>query len=154
LTSLNKLVPDFRVDKLTLGTFAEWKDIALANNRDLAAARLAVETARLEISRQRADHAPRPDSVASYSKGDSETLNTYTQDTVTRRISVQLNVPIYSGGAVNAVTARRWSATSAQRPTSKSPFNYRLVYVVDGRRIVGYDNERGKGDHKHLGDRE
>lgn len=27
---------------------------------------------------------------------------------------------------------------------------YRLVYVVAGERIVGYDNERGKGDHKHL----
>ncbi|MFO7642020.1 MAG: hypothetical protein R6X17_12365 [Candidatus Competibacteraceae bacterium] len=25
---------------------------------------------------------------------------------------------------------------------------------MDGKRIVGYDNERGKGDHKHLGDRE
>jgi len=30
------------------------------------------------------------------------------------------------------------------------PYKYRLVYVVDGRRVVGYDNERGKGDHKHF----
>lgn len=30
-------------------------------------------------------------------------------------------------------------------------YKYRLVYVVDGVRIVGYDNERGKGDHRHLG---
>jgi hypothetical protein len=29
-------------------------------------------------------------------------------------------------------------------------FKYRLVYVVDGRRLVGYDNERGKGDHRHV----
>lgn len=28
---------------------------------------------------------------------------------------------------------------------------YSLVYVVDGQRDVGYDNERGKGDHRHLG---
>lgn len=27
---------------------------------------------------------------------------------------------------------------------------YRLFYGRDGKRIVGYDNERGKGDHKHL----
>ena len=27
---------------------------------------------------------------------------------------------------------------------------YRLVFVVAGVRVVGYDNERGKGDHKHL----
>jgi len=37
-------------------------------------------------------------------------------------------------------------------PPSEHPFKYRLVYIVDGQRVVGYDNERGKGDHKHLGD--
>lgn len=31
---------------------------------------------------------------------------------------------------------------------------YRLVYVVDGVRVVGFDNERGKGDHCHLDGRE
>jgi hypothetical protein len=31
---------------------------------------------------------------------------------------------------------------------------YRLVYIRDGARVVGYDNERGKGDHRHLGARE
>ena len=30
-------------------------------------------------------------------------------------------------------------------------FKYRLVYVVDSVRVVGYDNERGKGDHRHFG---
>lgn len=33
-------------------------------------------------------------------------------------------------------------------------FKYRLFYGYPGRRIVGYDNERGKGDHRHLGDKE
>lgn len=27
-------------------------------------------------------------------------------------------------------------------------FKYRLVYVVNGTRVIGYDNERGKGDHR------
>jgi hypothetical protein len=31
---------------------------------------------------------------------------------------------------------------------------YRLVYIRNQQRIVGYDNERGKGDHKHLAGRE
>lgn len=35
-------------------------------------------------------------------------------------------------------------------PPSGHRFKYRLVYVVDGQRVVGYDNERGKGDHRHL----
>lgn len=39
-------------------------------------------------------------------------------------------------------------------PPSEHPYKYRLVYLVEGKRVIGYDNERGKGDHKHLGDRE
>jgi len=29
-------------------------------------------------------------------------------------------------------------------------YKYRLVYIVDGVKVLGYDNERGKGDHRHL----
>jgi hypothetical protein len=41
-------------------------------------------------------------------------------------------------------------------PTAERPhgLRYRLAYAVDGERVVGYDNETGKGDHKHLGKRE
>lgn len=35
-------------------------------------------------------------------------------------------------------------------PPAEHRFKYRLVYVVNGSRVVGYDNERGKGDHKHI----
>ena len=38
---------------------------------------------------------------------------------------------------------------SAERPHG---LKYRLYFGRDGKRIVGYDNERGKGDHKHLGE--
>ena len=37
-------------------------------------------------------------------------------------------------------------------PPSEHRFKYRLVYLVDGKRIIGFDNERGKGDHRHDGD--
>ncbi len=33
-------------------------------------------------------------------------------------------------------------------------YKYRLYYGRPGERIVGYDNERGKGDHRHVGGRE
>lgn len=39
-------------------------------------------------------------------------------------------------------------------PPSNHGFKYRLVYIVDGRRVLGFDNERGKGDHRHDGDLE
>jgi hypothetical protein len=37
---------------------------------------------------------------------------------------------------------------------STHPFKYSLFYGYPGRRVVGYDNERGKGDHRHLEGRE
>jgi hypothetical protein len=35
-------------------------------------------------------------------------------------------------------------------PPCTHPYKYRMVFVKNGRRIVGFDNERGKGDHRHL----
>jgi hypothetical protein len=37
---------------------------------------------------------------------------------------------------------------------SSHRYKYRLFYGFPGRRILGYDNERGKGDHRHSGDEE
>ncbi|MFN8627070.1 MAG: DUF6516 family protein [Candidatus Binatia bacterium] len=31
------------------------------------------------------------------------------------------------------------------------PFKYRLAYVVAGECVLRYDNDRGKGDHRHVG---
>ena len=39
-------------------------------------------------------------------------------------------------------------------PGSVHPFKYRLALVVNGECILRYDNERGKGDHRHIGGRE
>ncbi len=33
-------------------------------------------------------------------------------------------------------------------------YKYRLAYVVAGECVIRYDNEAGKGDHRHIGDRE
>ena len=39
-------------------------------------------------------------------------------------------------------------------PGSRHRYKYRLYYGRASRRIVGYDNERGKGDHRHRHGRE
>jgi hypothetical protein len=36
-------------------------------------------------------------------------------------------------------------------PGSAHRFKYSLFYGWPGRRAVAYDNERGKGDHRHRG---
>ncbi len=33
---------------------------------------------------------------------------------------------------------------------SRHGFKYRLVYLVDGVCVIRYDNEGGKGDHRHV----
>lgn len=35
-------------------------------------------------------------------------------------------------------------------PPSEHVFKYRAAFVVNGERVVGFDNERGKGDHCHV----
>lgn len=35
-------------------------------------------------------------------------------------------------------------------PPSAHTFRYRLAYVVRSRCVLLYDNERGKGDHRHV----
>lgn len=37
---------------------------------------------------------------------------------------------------------------------SEHTFKYRLAYVVNGECVLRYDNEAGKGDHRHWGEKE
>ena len=39
-------------------------------------------------------------------------------------------------------------------PGSRHGVKYRLAYVVGGTCVVRYDNESGKGDHRHFNTRE
>ena len=39
-------------------------------------------------------------------------------------------------------------------PPSEHPYKYRLAYVKNRECVVRYDNERGKGDHRHFGGQE
>jgi protease secretion system outer membrane protein len=104
ITTLDSLRPDFRVRQTDRADFDSWKREAVARNPELRTQALGVEIARAEVLRQRAGHAPRLDFVASYSKNDSETINTLNQKSTVRSVGVQLNVPLYSGGSVAAAS--------------------------------------------------
>ena len=52
----------------------------------------------------------------------------------------------FSDGVVEMVV---WNVPLPVIPSTHR-FKYRLAFVRDGIRVVGYDNERGKGDHKHI----
>jgi len=40
----------------------------------------------------------------------------------------------------------------APLPGSRHAFKYRLALVVEERCVLRYDNESGKGDHRHIGE--
>ncbi len=42
-----------------------------------------------------------------------------------------------------------WRVPTPVPPTTHG-FKYRAAYVVNGVRVIGFDNERGKGDHCHV----
>lgn len=54
---------------------------------------------------------------------------------------------ITADGAILEVVV--WRVPTPVPPTEHG-YKYSAVYVVDGVRVVGFDNERGKGDHCHL----
>lgn len=108
--ALQQLAVPYRPQPLSPAGFDEWRAIAIENNGDIKAARLATEVARLEIQKARAGHAPRVDVVGSYSKTKAETVNTFDQSNLNRSVGVQLNVPLYSGGQVSAVTRQAVAA--------------------------------------------
>jgi protease secretion system outer membrane protein len=103
VTALGELGDTFRMAPM-LESFDDWKGIALKNSPDLEAQRFSIEASRQEVNKNRAGHTPRVDFVSSYSKNTAETLNTYNQDSTNRSVGVQINIPIYSGGAVSAAT--------------------------------------------------
>lgn len=61
------------------------------------------------------------------------------------------NKRTYDDGAI--LQAQVWELPHPV-PGSGHRYKYRLFYGYTGKRLVGYDNERGKGDHRHLGGRE
>lgn len=102
--SLPGLKDTFRLMPLQPADFDAWKKLAMENNPELKAQQAAIEASKQEVNKARAGHAPRLDFVASYNKNTAETLNTYNQDSTVRSIGIQLNVPLYQGGYVNAVS--------------------------------------------------
>jgi len=53
----------------------------------------------------------------------------------------------------NIIEVKMWeiASSTADRPWS---YKYSLVYIVDGVRVIGYDNAEGRGDHRHYRDKE
>jgi protease secretion system outer membrane protein len=99
---LDQLRPEFRIAPLPEGGFEALKKSVLDQNPEVQSQIFAIEAAKQEITKARAGHAPRVDFIGSYTKSNADTLNTYTQESTQRAVGIQVNIPLYAGGAVNA----------------------------------------------------
>ena|ERR1700722_6081536 len=57
----------------------------------------------------------------------------------------------YDDGMI--VEIKLWEVAKPVRGSGHS-YKYSLFYGRAGKRLIGYDNESGKGDHRHYGDYE
>lgn len=91
-----------------------WVDAAVRQNLMLQASDRAVETATETLNQRRSGHAPTLEAIASYRKGDNDSFgysnptdfgrDGYRNDVAQSSITLQVNIPIYSGGRVNSQT--------------------------------------------------
>jgi len=93
--SLPTSMPDF--DRLE-----DWLKDAESSNPDIAFAKYALEAARQDVLRKQAGHYPTLDlvGVRSYSENDNNNTIGLRFDTTT--VALQLQMPLYAGGLVNA----------------------------------------------------
>jgi outer membrane protein len=90
------------------GTLEPWVEKAIQDNYQVRIAQANLDIATLEVDRQRAGHYPTVDLVASLNQGYAGGLastsggTSVASDSRVGIIGVQLNVPIYQGGAISS----------------------------------------------------
>jgi|JI10StandDraft_1071094.scaffolds.fasta_scaffold179663_3 outer membrane protein len=103
LPPLNPLDPAASVDLMSEAQLSQLRDGAASSSLQVAAGLLAEEIARLEIEKQRAGHAPTVDLVANASRNRNTNVGVFGgADTGPSAIGLELNVPLYQGGAVDS----------------------------------------------------
>lgn len=58
---------------------------------------------------------------------------------------------LLASGAIVQIRIWRLPQTTEERPHG---LKYSLFYGFGGKQVIGYDNEAGKGDHRHYRERE
>lgn len=136
VNAVDDVAAEFRLAPDAAIRFDEWRDIALRQNPDIIAMQFAVASSREEINKARAGHTPRVDLVASYAKNNSDTLNTLNQDSKQKSIGFQINVPLYSGGAVSAGTRQAVAATEKAKADQQATTDKVLVELRKQHAVV------------------
>lgn len=103
-SAIGPLVGVPQIDPPQPATLDAWLERGEQHNPELRVRRDQVELARTEVRRARAGHYPRLEAVAAASRTENDTVNTLGMSISQRSLGLQLSVPIYSGGYVDAST--------------------------------------------------
>lgn len=101
---LHHLSDAFEANIIHLPDFEDWQALALDRNAELVTQRYILRSGKEEIRKSHAGHAPRVDLVASISRNKAASFVTANQDVELASIGVEVNLPLYAGGRVNAIT--------------------------------------------------
>lgn len=85
-------------------TLDDWQATAQTQNPLLQSLRQQLQAASEDVRRADSGHRPRLDLVASSGRSTSDTVSTYRQTQQANSLGLQLNIPLYAGGAVSAQT--------------------------------------------------
>jgi outer membrane protein/protease secretion system outer membrane protein len=79
-----------------------WVSLAEQSNPQIQSLKARVEVARQEIEKAKFAHYPTLDAVAQWTQSESENVTNTSSRYTNNSIALQLNIPIFSGGYVNA----------------------------------------------------
>jgi outer membrane protein len=127
-----------------------WVDTAAAQNLNLQASNYAVNAAEETLRQRKSGHAPTLDAVASYQKGDNDSLgfsnnassgNSFSGDVEQRSIGLQLNIPLYSGGLTSSQVREAYQRVNQSEQLRESLRRQVVQSTRDLHRAVNTDVE-------------
>ncbi|MGD9521822.1 MAG: TolC family outer membrane protein [Tepidiphilus sp.] len=79
-----------------------WVERMALHNAGLASLKAQLDAAQKQVAVQKAGHLPTVDAVASRTLSRSDSVTTIGEEYLTTNVAVQVSIPLYSGGGVNA----------------------------------------------------
>lgn len=104
-----KLSPGFRFINMPNLKFEDWKEKALASNAELKAAEHNVEIAKQEYRKNHGAHYPVVNLIGALTTQQSNTVTSINNTTNQSYLGVQVNLPIFSGGEINARSSQAYA---------------------------------------------
>ncbi|ROL80603.1 peptidase [Pseudomonas protegens] len=112
IDELDPLTRQFQIQPLLPNRFDSWRDLAMANNPDLASQQQALRVAEYEVERKRAGYLPKVSLYASSRQTSSDSESSYNQKYDTNTVGIQVSLPLFAGGSVSASTRQAASQLS------------------------------------------